>query len=366
MVKRMKVAYMFGSMNRGGAETIMLDVFRNYRNAPFSFIGIHRKGGAYMEEFYAAGPSLYRLAPKRLGYLQYLLRLRQLLKRENITVVHTQHWLDCIYTWLATIGMQVKIVNTFHGFYSMKGINGVLCRSSIRMANDVCFVSKYEQEWYQKQIYIADSKCHVIYNGIDFSKIDSVEPSIEFQDNSRPRLAMVGNFMPGRDHLTLVRALHLLNERGLKDFVFVFAGKRVEDHSDIFDECKRICEENKINNIHFLGARSDVPALLKTMDGFVYSTAHDTFGIAVVEAMAVGLPVVVNDWPVMKEVCGDAAAYFKSKDVEDCADAIVELLAELPQRKDAAKRNAAIIRNKYSIEAYLARLNAVYCVKCKV
>lgn len=360
----MKVAYLFGGMNRGGAETIMLDVFRNWRNAPFSFIGIHRKDGSCKDDFYVTGSNLFKLAPNRFGYLRYFIQLRKLLNTENITVVHSQHWLDCIYAYIATIGMRVQIVNTFHGFYSMKGFCGLLCRMSIRMADDVCFVSRYEQEWYQKQLYIPDSKCHVIYNGIDFSKIDSAEPSTELPNNSRSRLAMVGNFMPGRDHLTLVRALRLFKERRLMDFDFVFIGKRVENHAVIFDECKRICAENKMSNVYFLGTRSDVPSLLKAMDGFVYSTAHDTFGIAVVEAMAVGLPVVVNDWPVMKEVCGDMAYYFCSKDVEDCAAAIEKLLAELPQRKDAAKKNAASVRKKYSIDNYIETLAKIYENSC--
>ena len=40
------------------------------------------------------------------------------------------------------------------------------------------------------------------------------------------------------------------------------------------------------------------------MDLFIYASEHDTFGIAVLEAMASALPVVVNDWEVMKEITG--------------------------------------------------------------
>ena len=359
----MKVAYLLGSLNRGGTETLMLDVFRNADKASYSFIGIHRKGGACKDEFYAAGSTMYQLAPKRFGYLRYFIRLRNLLKTESITIVHTQHWLDCLYASIATTGMPVQIVNTFHGFYSMKGLNGLLCRMSIRMADDVCFVSRYEQEWYQRQMRIPDKKCHVIFNGIDLSKIELANDGVrELEKDRRARLCMVGNFMSGRDHRTLIHALRLLKERGINNFEFYFIGRRSEAEPYIYDECVRVCEENKMKHVHFMGGRSDVPELLKTMDGFVYSTDHDTFGIAVVEAMAAGLPIVVNDWPVMKEVCGDMASYFRSKDVEDCADAIEKLLAELSQRKEAAKKIAAIVRKKYSIVAYIARLNAVYGV----
>lgn len=373
----MKVAYLLGSLNRGGAETLMLDVYRNADKAPFEMMGVHRKGGAYQDAFYSAGPKMVQLAPKRLGYVRYFMQLRKLLKAEGIDVIHTQYWLDCIYAWIATVGMDVRVVNTFHGFYSMKGIVGALCRLSIRMADDVCFVSLYEQEWYQAHTKIADSKCHVIYNGIDFEKFEVIDDrcidnrltSIEERglergrrkvESGQIRLCMVGNFMSGRDHATLIDALKVLHQRGISDFEFYFIGRRSDAEPQIYDECVHVCEENGMKHVHFLGARSDVPSLLKTMDGFVYSTAHDTFGIAVVEAMAVGLPVVVNDWPVMLEIGGDATAYFKSKKVEDCAAAIEKLLEELPQRKETAKKNAEVVRDRYSIEAYIQRLNKIY------
>lgn len=360
-----KIAYMFGGMNRGGAETIMLDVFRNADKVKFPFIGVHRKGGTCKEDFYETAPLMYQLAPKRFGYIRYFMRLRKLFKEEAITVVHTQHWLDCIYAWFATIGMRVQIVNTFHGFYSIKGVMGALCRISIRMADEVCFVSRYEQEWYQCQMRIAEEKCHVIYNGVDFTKLESVSEGIsELPNEFGIRLCMVGNFMSGRDHLTLIKALQLLPP----SFDFYLIGRRSDAEPQIYDECVRICNEHKMSHIHFLGGRNDVPVLLKSMDGFVYSTDHDTFGIAVVEAMAIGLPIVVNDWPVMKEVCGEnignAVTYFKSKDVEDCVNTIAKLLTQIAQPTKEFKKqcvnNANWVHGRYSIKVYVQRLNEVY------
>lgn len=357
----MKVAYLIGSLNRGGAETLMLDVFRNAEKASFDIICVHRKGGAYKEAFYAAGPKIYRLSPKCFGYIRYLIQLRQLFQKEGVSIIHTQHWLDCIYAWIATIGINIRIINTFHGFYSMRGINGVLCRLSIRMADDVCFVSQYEQDWYKKQMRILEEKCHVVYNGIDFAKIDSASPSLEFANQQqRIRLAMVGNFVSGRSQNTIVKSIHILRERGIRDFDFNFIGRRVDGQEAYYDECLQYCKENNLDNVYFLGGRGDVPALLKVMDGFVYSSVHDTFGIAVVEAMVAGLPVVVNDYDVMEEVCGNAVAYFKSNDSENCANMIEELLTELPQRKQTAKKNAELIRRKYSIETYIDRLYRIY------
>ena len=360
----MKVAYLFGSLNRGGTETLFLDVFKNASKASYEFIGIHRKGGLYQEEYYATNPKMVHLAPQRFGYVRYLINLRRLLKWEHITIVHAQHWLDAIYAWLATIGTDIRVLNTFHGYFPMNGLNGFFCRMSIRMADEMCFVSRYEQEWYQRQMKIADEKCHVVFNGVDFEKIDRAVIKDPIDKSKKIKLCMVGNFVEVRDHITLVKALVQVKS----DFDFYFIGKRSEDYSYIYDECMRICEENGMTNVHFLGGRGDVPTLLKEMDGFVYSTDHDTFGIAVVEAMAAGLPIVVNDYPVMKEVCGESdenyVQYFKSKDVDDCAENIIKLLQDIKassaEFRQRCKHNSDFVQKKYSIENYIATLAQIY------
>lgn len=365
-MNNIKVAYMLGSLNRGGTETLILDVFRNADKAPFQFIGIHRKGGAYKDDFYAAGPKMIQCAPKRFGLVRYVLKLRQILIREQITIVHAQQTLDWVYAWLVTIGTGIQVVETFHGYdFEAKWFNKFIVRLSIRIANAVCFVSASERDYYIDAYCIRNTQnLHVVYNGIDFAKIVSAKPSLEFANLfPRIRLAMVGNFVSGRSQNIIVKSIHVLRKRGITNFDFYFIGRRVDAEAWRYDNCVKYCVENRLKNVHFLGGRGDVPALLKVMDGFVYSTDHDTFGIAIVEAIAAGLPIVVNDWSVMQEVCGesnDGIRYFKTDDADDAANKIVELLEHLPESKKAARDNAKIIKEKYSIESHIERLNKVY------
>lgn len=357
-----KIAYMFGGMNRGGAETIMLDVFRNWRNAPFGFIGIHRKGGTMRDAFYAAGPKLYQLSPRRFGYVRYLLPLRRLIKSENITTIHAQHWLDTIYAWLATIGMDVQLVTTLHGFYPMKGLNGFLCRMSIRMSDDVCFVSRYEQEWYQQQMHIPDTKCHVIYNGVDLNKFDVASESvIELGNEGRIKLCMVGSFSPARNHLLVCHALNLLPRKA--DLYFI--GAKNEHIFHCYKDCYEYCKTNNIlDNVHFIGEQSNVYAWLERMDGFVFATQHDTFGISLIEAMAVGLPVIVSDWEVMKEICAPFTKpfvqMFRMDDAHDCAKKMLYLIDHLHECQQAALNQSMLAQEYYSMDAYFTRLIKIY------
>jgi len=112
--------------------------------------------------------------------------------------------------------------------------------------------------------------------------------------------------------------------------------------------------------------RQDVPELLMQMDGFVYSSVSDTFGIAVVEAMAAGLPVIVNDWEVMREITNDGAwaTLYRSNDAEDCADKIDKLIHELrTNREQVMQRCESIaheVRAKFSIENHIRQLEQIY------
>ena len=89
---------------------------------------------------------------------------------------------------------------------------------------------------------------------------------------------------------------------------------------------------------------------------------RDTFGIAVIEALSAGLPVIANDWDVMKEI-SDGGRYFtlfQSGDAQDCCDKMQDLIAHLETRKEEAARNAAAVKATYSIENHIAALNQVY------
>lgn len=369
----MKVAYLIGSLNRGGAETLLLDVFRNVGKASYKMIGIHRKGGAYQDDFYAAGPKMIHCAPKRFGFMRYLWRLRKILLRENVTIVHAQQSIDCVYARMATIRTGIRVVETFHGYdfvanRYLKFIHSL----SIRWADAVCFVSKSQRDYYVKEYRIKHvEKLHVVYNGIDFSKFDKVYPAPDFLANksNRVRLAMVGNFVHVRSQNVIVNALHKLTEEsGMRNvesvkWDFYFVGRRHEKEPWRYDDCVRYCAEHGLTDcVHFVGGRGDVPAILQHIDGFVYSTAHDTFGIAVVEALANGLPVVVNDWEVMKEIThnGEWATLFRTGDVADCAEAMRKLIENIEEAKQRAQEIAPKIREAYSIEAHIRRLSEVY------
>jgi glycosyltransferase involved in cell wall biosynthesis len=111
--------------------------------------------------------------------------------------------------------------------------------------------------------------------------------------------------------------------------------------------------------VHFLGRRPDVPQLLKLADLFVYASHYEGFGIAAVEAMSSGLPVIASDVPGLKEVVEGAGRLVPPGNAEALAQAIDEILRseQIRQRMAAASRKRAAY---FSIDRTVSSMVKVY------
>lgn len=364
----MKIAFFIGSLNRGGTETLVLDTFRKRDVAPFDSILVYRNEGDLSEDYRATGVPMFRIKPK--GMLGYLIQLRRLLKREGVDVLHTQTLRNALLGVICTCFSKIKLVASFHGFITYTS-NKVIAPLVMLGVDSAVFVSDYEREWYVKHVLFTPKKrCHVVYNGIDFSKFDMDYEAPAFLIGEDPglsgivKVAMVGNFVRGRSQRFLCEALKAYRDRGGRSIRLYFIGRQSPSEPERYDDCVRYCRDNGLldSSVSFLGGRSDVPAILQHVDAFVYSSDYDTFGIAVVEAMASGIPVLVNDWVVMKEITdnGELATLYRSRDIDDCVAKLEDLTTYIAERKAFAQRVAGMVRKRYSIENHICNLGKVY------
>jgi glycosyltransferase involved in cell wall biosynthesis len=363
----MRIAYLLGSLNRGGTETLLLDCFQNAAMAEFPFIGIFRKEGILADDFKKTGVPLCHLTPKSKTDIAYFVKLRKLLIRNEITIVHAQQPIDALYARIATIGTNIKVVLTFHGYDMEAGkTDKTLIRWIIRHTDLNIFVSNSQKEYYHQHYTFSEDKSTTVYNGISFEKLNAQKTN-NWRDElgiteATLLLGSVGNFGAVRDQLTICNFLKLLDNAKV-DFRFLFVGKKNSGEEWRYDQCISFCNENGLNDkVQFLGARSDVPDILVQLDAFIYATDHDTFGIAVIEAMACSVPVFVNDWEVMLEITDDGkyAHTYYTKDPDSLLNQFRSFTANPDLHKLKAEEAARWVRETYSIERHLNQLKETY------
>jgi glycosyltransferase involved in cell wall biosynthesis len=365
----MKVAFFIGGLNRGGTETLVLDTFRRWNDLPFESILIYRNDGDLSDDYRATGIKMIRIKPRGIK-LGYVFQLRRVLQRERVDILHAQTLLNAFLGLFCISFSRTKLIVSFHGLFSSV-TDRLLTHFVLWFADASIFVSDYVQKWYMHHSWgFPKNRAFVVYNGIDFSKLDKQYSRPDFFQNKNPiseersvKLAMVGSFVEGRSQLFVCKCLKELRDKGVGTFQFYFIGKRVGVDPDRFDDCVKYCTNNGlIDRVHFLGERNDVPSILQHIDGFVYSTVHDTFGIAVVEAIAAGVPVIVNDWAVMNEITenGQLAILYESNNIDDCISKMEQLILRPDLYRVDAKAAMRVVRLKYSIDNHINALFKVY------
>ncbi|NQU33082.1 MAG: glycosyltransferase [Bacteroidetes bacterium] len=161
----------------------------------------------------------------------------------------------------------------------------------------------------------------VINNGIDNVAFYEAEPiSIKslLKVNNTPFLILqIASFRKAKDQDTLIHAMTYLPN----DIHVAFAGD-----GERISLCKKIVEKlNLQNRVHFLGVRNDLPCIIKSADVVVVSSHWEGFGLAAVEGMASGKPVVASNVKGLAEVVRGAGMLFEQGDFAELARLILQL-----------------------------------------
>lgn len=360
----MKVAFFLGRLKRGGAESLIHDICLRRNYSPFHVCCIYRNDDDYSDAFKKTGVELIQV--QRSGsIIKYILSLRKTILNHHIDIIHAQTPSNALVSIAALSFTPVKIVTSFHGF-SFSDAPKWYWKIIYMFSKRIICVSEYEKQYYIDKWHLPDNnKIQVIYNGIDFSKLDTPQPDLTHRisiDETMLNMVMVGSFIEGRSQLFVCQVLRRLRQMQVP-FNMYFVGRRDESEYWRYDECVSFCELNSLtDDIFFLGNRTDVPYLLSQMDLFIYASEHDTFGIAVIEAIASGLPVIVNDWEVMKEIScnGQLALLYKTDDIEDCLEKINVFMNKKRDFLSNISAIKSIVRDRYSIERHILKLHDVY------
>jgi len=370
-----KVLYTLDSLNRGGAEMLALDVCRNASSAGLDITFVATGGGDLEPEFISSGVEYLRFQRKLPIDLGLVRRLRRIIKKRGIEVVHAQQSVEAIHIYLATRGTSAKCVMTLHNRLMDK--KNRLAAGFILPRMDAIFsVSESMQEWYRvHEGFSITGRYHVLLNGVDAARLAPTRANGAATlheelgiDKDAALLGMIGNFYEDarKDQLTVCRALPKFFER-FPGAHFVFVGS-VHDGAEAYHRrCVELCRESGIaDRVHFAGLRSDIPDVLRELSLFIFSSVQEGLPIAAVEALLLGVPMIVSDIPPLLEVIGAAtpdgpcAEIFRTGDADELAEKLIELLADT-SRLAALGEKARVQTPKYfSIEAHLRELSRLY------
>ena len=204
-----------------------------------------------------------------------------------------------------------------------------LYKSSAERADIIIAISEATRNTIVEKYCINPEKIVVTYPGCskDFIKIDD----IDILNTVRERYSLPGEFLfypagtwPHKNHIKLLEALAILKEKYSFEKRLIMTGIAQNNFKNVTDSIEILDLGNQVAFLHFVPF-DDLPIIYNLATMMVFPSLFEGFGIPLLEAMNVGLPIVSSDRTSIPEVVGDAGVYFNPDSAEDMAEKIYHL-----------------------------------------
>ena len=326
-----------------GHEVYAASVPRSPLSAELSFLGHGRT-----------------LALSRGNYLKNLTRLAGFVRSHRIEIVHAHAARDYHLAALAVrLASRGRLVLTRHALFPLRRIN----RPLLSGAERVIAVSQAVAESLRRNSVIEFSKITVVHNGIDTDRFALAAAAAHRGGGDLPiMVGTVGHLAPIKGHDLFVRAAALIagRRRGVH---FVVIGEDKSPQMGYRRYLETLVAELGLGEIVSMpGWHDDMATVLSSLSLFVSAARSEPFGLAIVEAMAAGLPVVATASEGASEIIEDGITgkLVSADDSEALAKAITDLLDDPLERSRLARNAVLAARERYSLARMASETERVY------
>jgi glycosyltransferase EpsF len=301
-----KVLHIFGAMNVGGAESFVMQLYRHLDRNKVSFdfaVQTHTEGYFDKEIYSLGGKVLKHSNPKDVGAVRYLRELKDTITSQGpYDAIHSHVYYSsgAILALAKYLGIRIRIA---HSHSTSDGSGQGLARKAyrqfsrfllLRFSTHLFACSKAAGEALFGRGFSTDPRGRIIPNAIDLSPFapgiprPNLRSEIGIPDDALV-IGHVGRFVEVKNQAFLIDILERLISNGVNAHV-IFVGD---------GPLRKGLEERSVNsglegNVHFLGLRSDIADIMKSIDVFAFPSLYEGLGIAVIEAQAAGKPCVVS------------------------------------------------------------------------
>lgn len=298
----MRVLQVIGVMDRGGAETMVMNLYRamDRERVQFDFLVHEQREGDYDAEIVSLGGRIFR-APRYNGIngIAYRRCIRSLFaSHPEWRVVHG-HIGSCAPLYLS----EAKRVGAFaiahsHAQNYRNGISGVafnIAAHPVRRIADYFMACSKEAglDRFGSSI-VEGNRFAIVPNGIDVASYACdervhVEAKADYGLAGRPVVCHTGRLIPVKNHEFLLEVFARVVQ-SFPNAVLLLAGR-----GDLEEQIRaRVNELGLKKAVFFLGVVDDVPRLLRAADVFVFPSINEGLALSVVEAQASGLPTIAS------------------------------------------------------------------------
>jgi glycosyltransferase involved in cell wall biosynthesis len=335
-----RVLHVVVNMNRGGAETLLMNLYRNIDRSKIQFDFLTCKEGVFDTEIIQMGGVVHRIPYiTEVGHFHYIKELERFFTANcNYKIVHSHmdKMSGFVMREAKRAGIPIRIshshntqsegsfVARLYKWYSGQFIN--------QNTTNFFACSNSAAQW----LFAKNStNSTIIKNGINieqfvFSTEIRKEVRREFQlDDETIVIGHVGRFCHQKNHSYILDVFSQYHQLQEKSFLILVGDGPLR--SEIEQKVKLLKLENKVK---ILGVRSDINRLLQAFDVFLFPSLHEGLPVSLIEAQGAGVSCLISDQISNEVDLGmDLIEYAKLSDLEDWVQKLQEIISRNHYRK---------------------------------
>jgi glycosyltransferase involved in cell wall biosynthesis len=287
-------------------------------------------------------------------------KLRRFAREHQIEIIHAHVARDYPLAALA-VGRAGKsrLVLTRHVLFPLSKLH----KLTRRRVSRVIAVSRAAANVLERGEIFHDQQITVIPHGIDLNRFRRDQRSHQpAKTNLSLRVGMLGQLSLNKGQRDFVRAAAIV--AGQRDDVeFVIAGRDKSPEAKNRREIEALITGCGLGDrISLFDSIDDVPAFLADLDLFVSASHSEAFGIAIIEAMACGVPVVATMTAGAREIIepDQTGRLVPVGSVEDLAKAMLDLLSDREQRERLTENAGQMVADRFSLERMVDETERIY------
>jgi glycosyltransferase involved in cell wall biosynthesis len=354
----------------GGAERVLLEMIRRLPADRFRCSVVTFEIEPGLKAFESVSTPLWVLPLRRtydFGAMKTALVLRDLIRRENVSIVHT--FFETSDLWAAPIARlsgcpvlvssrrDMGILRTGKHHFAYPFVN--------RLFDRVLTVSDEVRSYALNHDHLVPERVETLYNGVDLETLDAKArqegPALGLGIASTSLVvSTLGNIRHVKGLDVFARAAARVCQV-YSDAVFLVAGGVLEPET--FRKLQALVDSLGIkDNFRFLGAMSNPYPVLAASDVFCLPSRSEGFSNALIEAMGSRLPCVATRVGGNAEALTEGVNGFlvENEDAEAMADRLLRLLRDPNLRRGMGQAARRAVELRFSMNAMMSRLTGIY------
>ncbi|WP_333954952.1 glycosyltransferase [Psychrobacter sp. S4(2024)] len=334
-----RILQIVGKMDRAGAETMLMNLYRHIDRTQiqFDFITFAGEAGDYDGEIIELGGKITPIIAN--NPIERMLKLQRFLRQHpEYEIVHAHMLLSNAFHLLSAKGAGVKH-RISHSHSTSNGQSNTVKKIYEKWAlftnRKVATYKIACGELAAKYLFGTSKEVWLLPNAVDIKKMIGVADksrnyiSRELGDNGI-KIIQVGRLNEVKNHQFSLKIAEQLKNRHI-DFALYIVGQ-----GPLEDDLKQQVKDRSLeNNIKFLGVRTDITELMASADYMIMPSLHEGFPVVLVESQTVGLMALVSDQVSTEVDLGlGLVKFLPLASVNDWANSLINLQTTKPNKQE--------------------------------